>query len=448
MTRVKRNIDRIVYVYISIFLLMFIYYGLTGYREQIPGYMIFLQLFYFIAYTVSIYLFTRYHLNRRSILSYIFIYSLIAGFTVRAISWSYLNEPFLGGVDSQTYDWLANFGVSRGFSYSKYLTYLRHNELNVDDWGMPSIVYWTYRVFGNGRFGQDMLIVVNAIAITAAAYLIDNLLKSFGTEQQTRFFCLAVYGCFPFLSLTAAVGLKENFFCLLIIGTFCQLQRYSKTRRICHLTLAGVFIVGCFFFRVATFAMLIISMLVSLISKESNKKLVLTLIIIGCFIGVMGLSVVLQHLYGLDIDVILGLNDARTAEGATTIGSAGMWIIQGVSLIFGPYANFAKMSEYAIVHSSGVLLKGVIGFSMIVGILYSIKHLQWQYYAIIAYMLMHSIMLVLAGVSLDMRYQITAYPLALPFVAQYVQKNINNDKKNYAEYIGILFFLVWFYNKR
>lgn len=447
MTRVKRNIDRILYVYISIFLLMFIYYGLTGYREQIPGYMIFLQLFYFIAYTVSIYLFTRYHLNRRSILSYIFIYSLIAGFTVRAISWCYLNEPFLGGIDSQTYDWLANFGVSRGFSYSKYLTYLRHNDLNVDDWGMPSIVYWTYRVFGSGRFGQDMLIVVNAIAITTAAYLIDNLLKSFGTEQQTRFFCLAVYGCFPFLSLTAAVGLKENFFCLLIIGAFCQLQRYSKTRRICHLTLAGVFIVGCLFFRVATFAMLIVSVLVSLISKESNKKLVLNLIIIGCLIGVMGLSVVLRYLYGREIDAVLATTGSRTESGVDAIGSVGMWAIQGLSLIFGPYANFAKMSEYAIVHSSGVLLKGVMGFPIIAGILYCIRHLQWRYYAIMAYLILHSIMIVLAGVALDMRYQITAYPLTLPFVAQYVQRNGNN-KIYYIGYIGVLFLLMWFYNKR
>ena len=448
MTTSARNIKYIMYTYIVIFIMMYIYYAIAGYREYVPGYMLFLQSMYFVSYTCSLLIFSKYRASLKSIALHTFIYSLVTGFLVRTISWEFMNEPFLGGVDSYTYDWLAKKGVLHNYSYKQFLSFVNLSDFeSIDDAGMPSIVFWTYKLFGSGLFGQNILIVFNAIVISVSAIVLERILIYFDIHQPVRNFCVIAYTCFPFLSFTAAVGLKENFFVLIILCAFYNISKYADTKHTVYLLGGIVSIFGCLFFRIAIFAMIIISLIVSLLSKESNKNSMLYMIIIGTAIGLISLNIVINYLYGRELEAIIAINEFRTADASDSIGSNGTWIVQILSLVFGPFANFSRIAGgSAIVYSSGVLLKGVLCFPIICGIFDCIKKRLWQYYTLLSYFFMSAIMFVIVGVALDMRYQITMFPLLIPFGAKFIECNKLN--RLYLVYIIILIILIWKYNLR
>ncbi len=443
----SKNMKGVLYAYIGIFVFFYVYYALAGHGERIPDYMLFLQGLYFVGYTGSLFIvaWPRFSLNLQALL--IFVYSLFFAVLIRWISWKYLNKPFFGGVDSVNYDRLGIIGVSHGMSYGQYLDYLNAIHTHIDDLGMTSIVYWIYRIFGAGFSGQNALLVANAVTIAASAYPLDGIMRNVGISLSVRRFCTAAYCCMPFLSLTAAVGLKENFFVFVILEAFCFLLRYQETRDVRHLLFALFFAACTLFFRIAIFAMLIISVAIALIARESNKKGLLRWIFIGVLGGSLLLSFVVGILYGKDIEAVLAVTESRAKSSIKSIGGTLTWIVSGLSVIFGPYANFVKMIQYAIVHSSGLLLKGVMGYPMLVGLWIAIRQYSWRYYTLLTYFLLHAIMVVVCGVSLDLRYQITLFPLTLPFILKSWQERKNN-RFFFLVYFVVLFGLTWFYNKR
>lgn len=437
----------VIYVYIALFLFYYIYYILVGYREHIPNYMLFLQGFYFVIYTSSLIVTSHKNFSLKLLAVFVFFYSLLAGVLIRWISWHFLNEPFLGGADSVGYDMQGFVGITREFSYGQYISYLNQNDTNIDDLGMPSIVFWVYSLFSTGKSGQNAMVVLNAMVIACSVFPLNGILRQVRIERPMRRFCTTVYCCFPFLSLTAAVGLKENFFVFIILNSVYYLLRYGETRKIRHIFLAILFIIGSLFFRLAILAILLISGIVALIARESNKKVFLTFILFGIIGGALSISLVIGILYGKDLEAVLAVTEYRSGASTESVGSTVTWVVSMLAVLFGPYANFAHMSEYAIVHSSGVLFKGVLGCPLLIGLWTTIRHLSWRYYPLTVYFLLHTIMVVLAGVSLDMRYQITMFPLSLPFIAKSLQEQ-KISRTFFLIYIIVLFGLTWFYNKR
>ena len=439
------NIFKCLVAYVVIFIIFFAFYAFAGYKEEVPEYMVFLQFFYFIFYTTALLGAYKVSFTRKEFYVYVFIYSVIAALLIRELSWEFRNEPFLGGVDSQTYNSFGKIAINQDLPYLKYVDILSE-EWGLDDQGMSFVIYFVYKIAGSAIAAQYLLLFINAFVITGCAWRLDGIMRYFQIERKLRRFCVAVYAFFPFLSLTAGVGLKENFFLFIIISAFYYMFRYKETKYRKYLLFTVIFCILTIFFRLATFAMMIISLFICLIGTEKNGKGLMRLMILGAVVGALAMSILLTVLFGRNLEAFLTIAASRTGQVSEGVGSIGSWVIGFLAVFLGPFPNFSKLSEYALVHSSGVLMKGVLGFPILMGMIYYSRKYITKFYPLLVYFLMNTLMVVLVGVSLDMRYQIPFFPLALPYAARYLQDR--KLKLYFLYYIAFLFILIFFYNRR
>lgn len=442
---INDNISKCLGAYIVIFLLFFTFYGLKGYSEPIPGYMIFLQFFYFVLYTFALIGSYKVNIPRKEFYLFIFIYSILASLLIRGLSWEYLDEPFLGGVDSRTYNGFGTTAIKKNLSYFNYISFLSQ-DWGIDDQGMSFVIYLAYKITGNPIGGQNLMLLFNALIITGCAWRLEGIMRYFQIEKKISRFCVAVYAFFPFLSLTSGVGLKENFFLFIIISAFYYMFRYKQTKQFKYCIFASLCTIGCIFFRVATFAMIILSFLTCIITTKKNRKILLRIIIIGSIGSILGINIFLKLFYGITFNEVMNVTQYRMGNSNESIGSSATWIIQFLAVIFGPFANFSKTNAYSTVHASGLIVKGILDLYLILGLIKIIKKYQSTFYSIFIYFLMNLAMLVLAGVSLDMRYQITLFPLTLPIIGRQIKKS--NKIKIFSFYCLIFIILTFLYNER
>lgn len=439
-----KNIYAILIAYICAFIFLFLYYSLEGYKENIPSFMIGIHVYFAIAYFTCIILslFTK-----NSVILYlsIFLYSLFSSILVRSCSWIYLNDPFFYAVDSYTYDSLATMSLSSGDSYIKYLLLLFLSDLNVDDVGMTSIVYFIYKLFGVGDNGQTALLLLNSLIILLSSIKINKIMMLYGIQRMTRFFCLMVFGCFPFFSVTAAVGMKENFFVFLIVSAFYYMLHYKYTKSQKDLLMIFLFVFSTLLFRMAIFVMLLIVLFLFLIAANCNKKRLLYMILLGSVLGVLLLDVIMKAVFNIPLEQILATSEGRS-ESISMNGSL-RWITQGIAVLFGPFPSMNRTVQYGLLHSSGLLLKMFLNFFMIVSLITIIRTYDYRKYPLLVYFLTSAMMLILSFVAFDMRYQITLFPLMMPLIAYAIQ-NARLKKGMFFMYCLFVIGLVFFYNAR
>lgn len=444
----KQNIRNIILFYVVIFISFFFYYALSGYRDYTPSYMIGLQLYYAVAYLSMCLLSINSRISNSVLYWSVFLYSLVSSAIGRFVSWNYMDIPFLGAGDSVTYDVWGALSIFQNLSFSEYIDYISSEfNIGVDDWGMPTIIYILYRAFDNQLWGQNALLLLNAITITMYSIMLGRIMVLFNTQEIVRRFCMIAFACFPFLSLTATVGLKENFFVFIILLTYYYLIKYKCTGLKYYLFMAFLSSSLALFFRTAIFAMLIIVIGVSVMfDKHSERKRNLFILISSAIIGSLALDIILSVLYGKGMESILATTDYRGQEMNSTMGGAGQWIINSLSAFCGPFPNFSRAGQYTIVHSSGLVMKLLLNSFMIVGLITIIKNYNNKRYDLLIYFTMNFAMLVLAGVALDMRYQITLFPLMIPIIALTIQ-NYDNWKL-FCVYNIFIIIVVFFYNNR
>lgn len=439
-----KNIYAILIAYICAFIFLFLYYSLEGYKENIPSFMIGIHVYFAIAYftCIMLSLFTK---NSVILYMVIFLYSLFSSILVRSCSWIYLNEPFFCAVDSYTYDSLVTMSLSSGDSYINYLLLLFLSGLNVDDVGMTSIVYFIYKLFGVGDKGQTVLLLLNSLILLLSSIKINKIMILYGIQRMTRFFCLMFFGCFPFFSVTAAVGLKENFFVFLIVSAFYYMLHYKYTGSRNDLSLFFLFVLFALLFRKAIFAMLLIMLFLFLIAENCNKKKLLYMILLGSVVGVLLLDVILIAAFDKPLELIFATSEARSES--VSMNETLKWTTQGIAVLFGPFPSMNRTLQYGLLHSSGLLLKMFLNFFMIVSLIDIIRTYDYRKYPLLVYFLTSAMMFILSFVALDMRYQITLFPLMVPLIAYAIQ-NIRLRSGLFFMYSLFVIGLVFFYNNR
>ncbi len=439
-----KNIYAILIAYICAFIFLFLYYSLEGYKENIPSFMIGIHVYFAIAYftCIMLSLFTK-----NSVILYlvIFLYSLFSSILVRSCSWIYLNEPFFHAVDSYTYDSLATMSLCSGDSYINYLLLLFLSGLNVDDVGMTSIVYFIYKLFGVGDNGQTALLLLNSLILLLSSIKINKIMMLYSIQHMTRFFCLMVFGCFPFLSVIAAVGLKENFFVFLIVSAFYYMLHYKYTGSRNDLLLFFLFCFFALLFRKAIFAILLIVLFLFLIAENCNKKKLLYMILLGSVVGVLLLNVILIAIFDKPLEQILATSGARSES--VSMNETLKWTTQVIAVLFGPFPSMNRTIQYGLIHSSGLLLKMFLNFFMIASLIDIIRTYDYMKYPLLVYFLTSAMMFILSFVALDMRYQITLFPLMIPLIAYAIQ-NIRLRSGLFFMYSLFVIGLVFFYNNR
>jgi hypothetical protein len=139
----------------------------------------------------------------------------------------------------------------------------------------------------------------------------------------------------------------------------------------------------------------------------------------------------------------------RITAGRLSRSSGGVllkWFTLISSALIGPFPNFNQTADFGIIHNGGLLFKVLFSLPLLAGIGYIIKNFKYRSYALLVYCSIGMLMLVLSGVSLDMRYQITFFPLMLPFAAYAVQRKLNSIL--YYCYIALSLGLIVVYNNR
>lgn len=441
----RYNIKIILTLYIVTFIFYFIFYIFAGHREHVPNYMLSLQIFYFFIYTIALHISTLHIKNNKILYCFIFLYVLFSSCLVRWVSWVYLNEPFLNAIDSVNYDYFAERARSQDMSFSSYVILLLSDIFKYDDLGMFLIAYLTYSFANSNIVGQNLLLILNAFVVTAISVRINKTMMLYGVRDYCRRFCLIAFTCFPFLSLTAAVGLKENFFILIMVSYLYTLTRYKEKGGFGLIILAFVYSLLAFLFRGLTGFSMIICCFVSYFSSFRHRKLMIYLIFIGLIIGLLGINIVLMHLYGITLENIFATTEYRS-QNMSSMGDVTKWVVNSLAFICGPFPNFSRSAEYAIVHSPGLIIKILLNFSLILGLFNVIRNYDYKKYHIVVFFLIDAVTLILAGVALDMRYHITLFPVALPLIAITILKIKFNHY--FIGYFLLAFILIFFYNNR
>jgi hypothetical protein len=415
----------------------------TGHYENNPVYMMVLQIIFAFAFFVVLYFSYTLRLNIWVVLFLVFLYSTILSFILR-FSWSEFNgNPFGIGGDNLKYHALAIRTMRKDPSY--FIKHLTNQYANIDDYGFPFILYIIYSIAGSENAGLFLALLVNAFVIALSTYYLYKILVFLNNRDNKSCFWAACWGFFPYLTASSAEQVKQNFFCLFVIASFYYMIKYKKYRRAPSLILCIVSIVCCYFFRMAIPVMIVISFIIFLFSNYENRKKVLFVLFAFLIAGLIFLNIIFLYIFPFSLAHILWVTGNRISH--TGMNSSIMWLVLILSAFIGPFPNFNSNGMVEILYNSGILFKMLASFPLLVGTWHIIRSYNYRYYAIIAYIGMGIIMVFLSGVSLDLRYQITFYPLMLPVIAYTFRMQKINNLVYYA-YTIFLIPLIVLYNFR
>lgn len=401
------GLRKLPWVSLVIFISMMIWACVVGYKEDIPRGMIPLQLIigFFFFCTVSISLRLK---SERQLLSLIGLYSFCLSLLLRCYFIDYYGKPFGEAVDSYKYDEFANSTVIHG---SDLFSSLRQNELNIDDFGFSSVVYFIYRLF-SPEAGRWILLLFNSILTVWMSHNMYRTCILLHFDFRKAMFATSVLGLFPFLFVTSAVGLKEVVFCFLISGALYYTYKWRHDKKVLSLFTACAFITLTLFFRTAIAAMLAMVLLCSAVSNENNKLRLLVLFLFGAVLTVFVLDWAMQTIFGKSLEFILAVTQGRNLvfeDRALEAGADSGYFVQALGGLFGPFPNFTRYVQYGILHSSGLLFKCILGALAFRSVYFVVRRLDYIFYPVLLFLFLGLLMRILCGVALDMRYDITFF---------------------------------------
>ena len=183
--------------------------------------------------------------------------------------------------------------------------------------------------------------------------------------------------------------------------------QWRQNKDIVSFVLCVCFIIATFFFRVAICFMLLICLGVYAISSNSNKKSILWFLAICGICSPIFANYILESFTGISIEKLIAIAQTRNRiMGSELMGP----IVQVLAALIGPFPNFFRLGKYAMLFSSGILLKSILNIFFFVGVLKIVYNLNYNFYPLVLYSLFGIVSVVLAGVSLDMRFVITFLP--------------------------------------
>ena len=113
-------------------------------------------------------------------------------------------------------------------------------------------------------------------------------------------------------------------------------------------------------------------------------------------------------------------------------------IVQVCAALIGPFPNFFRLGQYAMLFSGGILLKSMLNIFFFIGAWNVIYNLNYKFYPLVLFSLFGIISVILVGVALDMRFVITFLPSFI-LVALYA---IQRTKKFGFFYFYLLFLVI------
>lgn len=400
-----RSLSYIYYWWFLLFMGLCLFAYCYGYREDISCYKLVIQVFIGIFYWGNLLISARVNNIRTSTLL-VFVNMLVFSVVLRMLFWDYADDPYDGIVgDNRSYEMLAIKSV--GISYKEF--YMKViSRFNYDDLGFYSILYFLHNLFRDVEFVRNLMLIINALALTLSTYGMYKLSLLIGFDLETSNNIAVFYGLFPFWILFSVIGLKEIIFCTLIVAALFSIYRYKENKTLANLCLVMLFLASTYLFRFAVALMLILLFVFTTLVNENNKKRILLLLFLGSIVFFICANVILVAFAGFSLDDVVTTSTNRMS-GSTGTGMLG-WFLQVLSALIGPFPNFLKTAGWGIYYSSGLLLKSLTSIFVLLGCIRIIKNLEMYLYPILLYFIMGIAMLVISSVAFDMRYHITFFP--------------------------------------
>lgn len=417
------------------------YFYIRGYKESIPAYMEFMKwgLTLFCIWSVYQGLHSKLRVSHLVLINSII--TLLFVFLLRFLFMENVGEIFGPAVDS--YGYLYNGVQNADLSYWDFCKKIQYKGFKFDDLGYFSIYYWA------AQFSRDVSIVAgivslfNIVLLYFSSCYLFRLGKIVCNNEYTARIVSILWSSFPFILMTIAVGLKENCFCSIIIFALYHSYNHKWKGKRISLLYAFLFALLAFLFRTAIGCLLLIAIIVNGVVNRHNAK---KLLIIG-FIGCLMLNLLLPMFIGLmggNYESITGTTSYRMTQkdGGSEVGQ----LLPIVSSFFGPFPNLDRTDAYNFMAAYSHFLKVSTSLFFLLGAARIIFRLDIRWFALLLYILGNILMLMIAGVGLDLRFHITYIPFFL--LLAFDSFHIKRSKWLYPAYYWGIILVIYVYASR
>ena len=410
-----------------------------GFKENIPAYIYIMQLCIAVVFFGVLKLFEKSNSTKKG-LYVIPILLLICTFFFRYLFTVYTGDPYnlVSPLDTRAYEAIAV--RYQDYGYTGFIKDALRQGEHIDDLGYSSVYYLAQSLMQNINASRNLVSFFHAIATLISARYLYKILLIVNVSNKLSLMCAVFYGMFPFFTVFSTMGLKEDIFCLLIVAAFYHTYMFKHGFAKYHLMLSLISILLTFFFRTIITLMLIFVFVIAMYCNEKNKKKSIVLISIAGTVVLIFLPVIVLNFTNVSMDFITNVSNYR-------VGDIGYGPIV-LSAIFGPFPNFVRVVQYAILLNSGLLAKCFMGFFAYFGVYMVIKRLDYKLYPFVGYWLMGIVFTIISGVALDIRYQITFFIAFVVLAAYGMQNSQSYHRKWFALYSLFVSGIILFYNLR
>lgn len=384
------------------------------------------------------------HLNKRKLLSLIFILNVILSIVVRTFYIQYWGNP-LGpvAVDSRNYH-LDAIRFSK-YSFPDFIRVFL-NEQGVDDFGFTLILRMVYVFFG-AEDGQQIIIFFNSLAMLGTSICTYKLARKILSREDTNYVtCLA--GLSPYNIVVAAKGLKENFFTFIVLLAIYNLVCFSRKRLFSSFLYFCIFSILTLFFRIAEVPILAFSFIAIWITpmikfKPSHVFLLFTTLLIELIVGRRVISMLLVA-RGLSENAFSDMYESQYSDS----GMGGM-LSSVVNVIFGligsipSFVSTPEKVKYITLPNFSSYVSMIMGALFLFGIFRAFKNRE-KFSPMLVFALLNILMIVAMSFSFDFRYRSIFFPLILITCAYGYETMSKSKMSEYRLHKYYLFFIICF----
>lgn len=317
-----------------------------------------------------------------------------------------------------------------------------------DDLGFTFIIYSVYRIF-SPEIGIHILVVLNSFAIAISCNYLYRISSLFVSAKHSMLI-IAIWGSLSFSMVTAANGLKENFFASLIIFAVYYLYRFVKKKCFINFILFLLISLTTSFFRIAMFPILLISLISIWIIKKIKPTvksffLIGSLIALAIFVGKYIMSYLIL-LRGLSDDTFSEM--ALEQYGEHNLSGSLSTMINVVFGFIGSMPSFISTPEkidYITLFNYSVFIILMFSSLYIYGIFKAFIK-QSNLIALVAFTIINSVMFIAMSFSFDFRYRFISVPFILVIAAFGMENSSPNLLKLHKLCCIALVLLVLLYN--
>lgn len=403
-----------------------------------------MQLLLFVNSVVVVYISQK--ISKGGLIFVILLSHMFMSLILRYYYMEFWNDP-LGpvAIDSYNYD-------SDGIYYASYdFTYFINDFLEINGWddlGFTFIIYSVYKSF-SPEIGIHLLVVLNSIAIAISCNYLYRISCQF-VSAKCSMFIIAIWGSLSFSIVTAANGLKENFFTSLIILAVYYLYKFIENKSFMNFVLFLLVSLATSFFRMAMFPVLVMALISIWIIKKIKPTVksfffIVSLIVLAICVGqyIMNFLILLR---GFSDDTFSEM--ALNQYGEHNLGGSLSAVINVLFGFIGSTPSFISTPEkisYITLFNYSVFVILIFSSLYIYGI-FKAFIMQSNIIALVAITIINSVMIIAMSFSFDFRYRFVSVPFILVIAAFGMENSSPKLLKLHKLYCVVLLLLVLLYN--